>query len=232
MRLRQLSIVTLAALGGSVLLAQPVPPTPPADAPNAQVGGKEVREIRRYRIVRDGRERMGSMGSMRGAGLMELAGADPRALQRLADELQLTPQQRGKITEHIATHAPEMRRLATEMSRQTRTLRELDPADGKFNAAVNEAAKRMGDLSAQLVKQGGEMRAKVWQVLTPEQRAKANERQQQMKQRRLEMRERWERGGPGGPNGPKGAPRGPHDMPPMPLPPPSGPGGEGEGDIE
>jgi len=106
MRLRHLSIVTLAALGGSVLLAQPMPPSPPADAPKAQAAGKEVREIRRYRIVRDGRERMGSMGTMRSAGLVELSGAEPRMLQRLADDLQLTPQQRGKITEHVATHAP------------------------------------------------------------------------------------------------------------------------------
>ena len=232
MRLRHLSIVTLAALGGSVLLAQPMPPSPPADAPKAQAAGKEVREIRRYRIVRDGRERMGSMGTMRSAGLVELSGADPRMLQRLADDLQLTPQQRGKITEHVATHAPEMRRLATEMARQSRALRELNPADGKFNATVNEAAKRMGDLSAQLVRQGGEMRAKVWQVLTPEQRAKADERQQQMKQRRLEMRERWERRGPGGPGGPEGAPRGPHGKPPMPPPPPGGSGGEFDGDVD
>jgi Spy/CpxP family protein refolding chaperone len=198
MRLRHLSIMTLAAFGGSVLLAQPMPPPPPAEAPKAQSTGKEVREIRRYRIIRDGRERMGHMGPMRGAGLLELSGADPRMLQRLADDLQLTPQQRGKITEHVATHGPEMRRLATELAEQSRALRELNPADGKFNGAVNEAAKRMGDLSAQLVRQGGELRAKVWQVLTPEQRAKADARQQQMKQRRLEMRERRERRGPGG----------------------------------
>ncbi|MBU3673034.1 MAG: periplasmic heavy metal sensor [Sinobacteraceae bacterium] len=201
MRLRHLSIMTLAALGGSVLLAQPMPPPPPpADAPNApsmgqQSKGQEVREIRRYRIIRDGRERMGPMGAMRGAGIMELSGADPRMLQRLADDLQLTPQQRGKITEHVATHGPEMRRIATDMAGQSRALRELNPADPKFTAAVNEASKRMGDLSAQLVRQGGELRAKVWQVLTPEQRAKADARQQQMKQRRMEMRERR---GPGG----------------------------------
>jgi Spy/CpxP family protein refolding chaperone len=128
---------------------------------------------------------------------MELAGTDPRMLQRLADDLQLTPQQRGKITEHVATHGPEMRRLAAEMAKQSRALRELNPADGKFTAAVNEASKRMGDLSTQMVRQGGELRAKVWQVLTPEQRAKADSRQQQMKQRRMEMRERRERRGPG-----------------------------------
>lgn len=201
MRLRHLSIMTLAALSSSVLLAQPMPPPPPADAPNAQAKGEQVREIRRYRIIRDGRESMGPMGPMgpmRGAGIMELSGADPRMLQRLADDLQLTPQQRGKITEHVATHGPEMRRIASEMAVQSRALRELNPADGKFNAAVNEAAKRMGELSAQLVRQGGELRAKVWQVLTPEQRAKADARQQQMKERRMEMRERRERHGPGG----------------------------------
>ena len=203
MRLRHLSIMTLAAFGGSVLLAQPMPPPPPADAPNAQSTGKDVREIRRYRIIRDGRERMGPMGAMRGAGFMELAGTDPRMLQRLADDLQLTPQQRGKITEHVATHGPEMRRLAAEMAKQSRALRELNPADSKFSTAVGEAAKRMGDLSAQMVRQGGELRAKVWQVLTPEQRAKADARQQQMKQRRMEMRERRERRGPG-PQGERG----------------------------
>ncbi|MFM8518422.1 MAG: Spy/CpxP family protein refolding chaperone [Nevskiaceae bacterium] len=207
MRLRYLSIMTLAALSGSVLLAQPMPPPPPADAPNAQAKGEQVREIRRYRIIRDGRERMGPlgpmgpmgpMGAMRGAGIIELSGADPRMLQRLADDLQLTPPQRGKITEHVATHGPEMRRIAREMAEQSRALRELNPADGKFNSSVNEAAKRMGELSTQLVRQGGELRAKVWQVLTPEQRAKADARQQQMKERRMEMRERRERRGPGG----------------------------------
>ena len=58
---------------------------------------------------------------------------------------------------------------------------------------MNEAAKRMGDLSAQLVRQGGEMRAKVWQVLTPEQRntleARRAERRERMEERRGRMGE-------------------------------------------
>ena len=189
MRLRHLSIVTLAALGGSVLLAQPVPPTPPADAPKAQTGGKEVREIRRYRIVRDGRERMGSMGSMRGAGLMELAGADPRALQRLADELQLTPQQRGKITEHRATYQPELRKLREELQQARRALRDTNPGDAKYASKVAETAKRVGELSAKMVSQSAELRSKVWSVLTPEQQKKMLERQQTMRDRMGKARE-------------------------------------------
>jgi Spy/CpxP family protein refolding chaperone len=48
----------------------------------------------------------------------------------------------------------------------------------------------MGDMSARLAQQSADLRAKVWQVLTPEQRTKADSMRDRMRDRMKEMQER------------------------------------------
>ena len=69
-------------------------------------------------------------------------------------------------------------------------MRDLDPADAKYAAQSAESAKKIGELSSRLAQQSADLRAKVWQVLTPEQRAKAAAMREKMQQRMQEMRER------------------------------------------
>ena len=109
------------------------------------------------------------------------------------EELDLTPQQRGKITEHRATYQPELRKLRQELQQARRALRDTNPGDAKYKATVTETAKRVSELSAKMVTQSAELRSKVWSVLTPDQQKKMLERQQKMRERQQGMRDRMEK---------------------------------------
>jgi ABC-type cobalamin transport system ATPase subunit len=61
------------------------------------------------------------------------------------------------------------------------------------SAPVAAASKRIGELTAQKVQQEGELRRKVWQLLTPEQRAKADAKRAEVRKRRAEEADRLER---------------------------------------
>lgn len=141
----------------------------------------------------EGPAEMWSMGDFDGDDF-----ANPRMLERMADELGLTPQQRGKLTEHMATHRPEMRKLREDMQKARQALREVNPTDAKYDATVAATAKQVGDLSAKMVKESAVLRAKVWGELTVEQRAKLAENAGRREQRAQEMRKRMsERSGSG-----------------------------------
>lgn len=147
-----------------------------------QAPDAERREVRRVLIMQDGGDLMRGAPGMRERRM----GEGPRLLGRLGDELGLTPQQRGKLTEHYATVQPEMRRLRGEIREQNRKLRQLSPDDPQFATVSADTAKRVGELSTRLVQQGADLRRKVWGELTPEQRTK-------WKAMRVRMAERRER---------------------------------------
>jgi len=160
------------------------------DASGAQPGSPPRVIIRR---AGEGPAEMWSMGDFDGDDF-----ANPRMLERMADELGLTPQQRGKLTEHMATHRPEMRKLREDMQKARQALREVNPTDAKYDATVAATAKQVGDLSAKMVKESAVLRAKVWGELTVEQRAKLAENAGRREQRAQEMRKRMsERSGSG-----------------------------------
>jgi Spy/CpxP family protein refolding chaperone len=152
----------------------------------------ERREMRRIIIRGDevGPRGMGVGGGM-GMGAMGAIGAigsflDTRSVESMTRGLDLTPQQLGKMTEYVATARPEMRKLAEEMSAESRRLRELSPSDAKYATTSAEIAKRVGDLTGRLVEQNSALRAKVWGLLTPEQRIKAEIRAKEMRERAQE----------------------------------------------
>jgi len=117
-------------------------------------------------ILRQGEGPVGRMYDFDGDDL-----ANPRMVKLLG----LTPQQRGKLTEHRATHRPEMRKLREDMQKARQALREVNPTDAKYDATVAATAKQIGDLSAKMVKESAVLRAKIWGELTAEQRAKLAE---------------------------------------------------------
>lgn len=196
---------TAAALGSGLISAQmpPPPPIPPgATVIMERPDGGERRELRRI-VIR------GEEGS-RGIGMMGSMGSflDTRAVESMIRGLELTPQQLGKATEYMATARPELRKLSQEMLTESRRLRELSPGDAKYAATSAQVAKRIGELSSSLIEQNAALRAKVWGLLTPEQRAKADARAKEMRER---IRERmtkdrkleFRRHGEGG-EGPRG----------------------------
>ena len=186
------AILTAAALlGSATALAQMPPPPPGAGGPGMEGPPMERREMRRI-IIRgeEGPMGMPHMRGRHGDGILGALGLDPRPIERMANSLDLTPQQQGKVTEIIATVRPEMRKLSQDVATESRRLRDLDPADAKYAAQSAESAKKIGELSGRLAQQSADLRAKVWQVLTPEQRAKAAAMREKMQQRMQEMRER------------------------------------------
>lgn len=162
-----IALTGLLASSTAMTLAQEAPDT-------------ERREVRRVLVMQDGGD------LMRGApGMQERRmGGVPHLLGRLGDELELTPQQRGKLTEHYATVQPQMRKLRGEIREQTRKLRDLSPDDPQFAAVSAETAKRVGELSLRLVQQSTDLRRKMWDELTPEQRTKWKTMQSRMAERR------------------------------------------------
>lgn len=185
-------LLLIAALTASASLmadeAAPPPPPPPG-APVSVDGLPPPNEIRRIVIRGVDQDPIETLRMHRG---MHNEGGARKAMQnwdRMMDELDLTPQQRGKITEHRATYQPELRKLRQELQQARRALREINPGDAKYKTTVAETAKRVGELSAKMVTQSAELRSKVWSVLTAEQQKKMLERQQAMRERMGKARE-------------------------------------------
>jgi len=174
--------VAALTASGSLIADELAPPPPPA-APLTVEALPPPNEIRRI-IIRDVdgdpvealRMHRGMPGEGRGR-----PGAQD--WDSLIDEFDLTPQQRGKITEHRATYQPELRKLGKELQDARRAAAEINPSDAKYSTKVAEAAKRVGELSAKVVTQSAELRGKVWSVLTAEQQKKLLERRQKMRDR-------------------------------------------------
>jgi len=209
--MKYVSVVAALALVGSAVAFAQMPPPPPVPGmggpgmggPGMDGPGPERREMRR--IIIRGDEGSGGMlhlrdghGVMGRGGIIEALGLDPRPVERMVKTLDLTPQQLGKITEIMATVRPEMRNLARDIGAEARRLRELTPSDAKYANDSAAAAKKIGEMSARLAQQSADLRSKVWQVLTPEQRGKADKMRDRMQQRMQHMKERGKGPGPGG----------------------------------
>jgi Spy/CpxP family protein refolding chaperone len=184
---RTLFVAAVGALLGSIGAYAQMPPPPP-QAPGAQVDGSRIeqrREMRRV-IIRDAQDGPRSLNLSRGGAGIDLLGAyglDPRMILRMADALDLTPQQRGKVVELVETVRPEMTKITREIRAESRRLRELDAGDAKYASESTAIARKMGELTTNLIQQGAGLRGKVWQVLTPEQRKKADMMRDRMRER-------------------------------------------------
>lgn len=190
-----ISIASLASILGSASAFAQMPPPPPGSEMMRMDGPRvERREMRRIIIRGDERGPRGGMdhhgAGLRG-GLMGVYGIDLRMIERMGDALELSPQQRGKITELVATARPEMRKAMRDIAAESRRLRNLSAGEAKYAAESATIARKMGELTTGLVQQGADLRAKVWQVLTPDQRKKADTMREQMRERMQErMRDR------------------------------------------
>ncbi|MFZ9873541.1 MAG: hypothetical protein ACO3FH_11400, partial [Steroidobacteraceae bacterium] len=153
-----LSVIAAGVLLGSTGAYAQMPPPPP-EAPGARVDGSQVeqrREMRRV-IIRDAQDGPRSLNLSRGGwsgGLLGAYGVDPRMILRMADALELTPQQRGKVVELVETARPEMTKITREIRAESRRLRELDAGDTKYASESTAIARKMGELTTNLIQQG------------------------------------------------------------------------------
>jgi Spy/CpxP family protein refolding chaperone len=129
-----------------------------------------------------------------GAGPRGKGRGDPAArLQRMADDLGLSPEQRKQVRGLYDAARPQMEATRSQLRTERQRVRDADPGDRNHAATVAAASKRIGELTAQKTQQQGELQRKVWQLLTPEQRAKADAKRAEVRQRRAEEADRLER---------------------------------------
>ncbi|MBZ5624856.1 MAG: Spy/CpxP family protein refolding chaperone [Acidobacteriia bacterium] len=114
----------------------------------------------------------------------------PRAglRQRLLQALNLTPDQR----QQAKTIFQQTKQNAQPIAQQARQNREALAAAVKANdtAQIQQLAAQQGNLQGQLLAMRSQSMAKFYAILTPDQRAKADQIQQRVEQRLQRMRQR------------------------------------------
>lgn len=103
-------------------------------------------------------------------------GDHSRHMERMADKLELTEDQRAEWTALHENHHPRMKELKQQMREQRKALRSA--SEGGFDeAAAEAAADRLGDLVAESSLERARMHAQLNDILTEEQQAKVSEYQ-------------------------------------------------------
>lgn len=129
----------------------------------------------------------------RGPGMRAAGGRGIERMMRMARELGLTPEQRTQMRGLVQASRPKMEALRGQLRAERSKLREADPNAKGHDALVASTSKRIGELTAQRVQQQAQLQRQVWQLLTPEQRAKAETKKAEAKKRRGEQADRMER---------------------------------------
>jgi Spy/CpxP family protein refolding chaperone len=94
-------------------------------------------------------------------------------VQHLAKKLDLTDEQKAAIEEIHRAHGGMDKKAKKQHRRELmRSFTELDPASADYSARVAELAREEGEKVEQAIIKRGEIHAKVYEVLTPEQREK------------------------------------------------------------
>ena len=114
-------------------------------------------------------------------------------LMRMSRELGLTPEQRSQMRGLMEASRPKMAELRGQLRAQRSKLREADPGARGYDAVVASTSKRIGELTVQRTQQRAQLQRQVWQLLTPEQRAKVESKKAEARKRRGEQADRMER---------------------------------------
>lgn len=109
---------------------------------------------------------------------------DPEArIERMADQLDLTKEQRDKVRAIVDKSRPQTRELRDKLADNRKQLRTLVQQGNAKEADVRKLADAQGKLMADMIVQRTKVRNEIHAVLTPEQREKL--------QQRFEQRGRW-----------------------------------------
>jgi Spy/CpxP family protein refolding chaperone len=109
---------------------------------------------------------------------------DPEArIERMADALDLTKEQRDKVRAIVDKSRPQTRELHDKLADNRNQLRALMQQGNAKEADVRKLADAQGKLKADMIVQRTKVRSEIHAVLTPEQREKL--------QKRFEQRGRW-----------------------------------------
>lgn len=102
---------------------------------------------------------------------------------RIARELNITPEQKAQIEQIIKSEKPNIRPLVQQLAQYHKQLKTLGQ-DGNFNEAqVRAIAQQQGQTMAELIVVKERIQSRIFGVLTPEQRQKAAQMREQFEQR-------------------------------------------------
>ncbi len=91
-------------------------------------------------------------------------------IERMADRLNVTPEQRTAMRGVVDKYRPELRALADRMRTNRQELRTLQRQDQPDANRLHQLADAQGQALSQTIVLRSEMRSAIHQVLTPEQR--------------------------------------------------------------
>ena len=104
-------------------------------------------------------------------------------LRMLASQLDLSDAQKGQIQAITESHAEEWKALA-DRERQGRQALEAAVAADQFDElAIRQRSAEVASVEADIAVAGARARAEVFQILTPDQQAKAKAMQSRMRER-------------------------------------------------
>ena len=98
-----------------------------------------------------------------------------RMIERLADRLDLSAQQRTEVFAVLDESRPAMRDLRAALAEHRRAFQELDPTADDYQTQLQGMADEIGQLASQTVVLMGQTRSKISALLTDEQRAQAKQ---------------------------------------------------------
>lgn len=104
-------------------------------------------------------------------------------MRGMADDLGLTAEQRDAVRDLMERERPRMQALREEQFANRQRLMDASPDDVAYDSVVQEVAETNGRLTAERIRRGGQLRAEVHALLTPDQRVKAREVREQLRTR-------------------------------------------------
>jgi protein CpxP len=150
-------------------------------------------------------------------GMMMPGMMGPGRFDHMAEELGLSADQQARVKSIMENARPKMESIHADMRANAELLANTEPGDANYSNVVAKVRTAAADIAGRMVTEGSQVRADVWNVLTPEQRVKAKALRAQFRERmerRMEKHHRMmqERGDAAAP------------PPPSPPPPPPPPG--------
>ena len=133
--------------------------------------------------------------------------------ERMFEKLGLSAEQKSKVDAIVAAKASALKSLHEQMRTNMEKLRSIKPDDATYSAVLSQIAKANGSLTTQAISEQGDMQAKLYAVLTPEQRTQLSEKQARMRERMKEGGKRWGHRPPEGDDVPGAEPS--EDGPPL-----------------
>ncbi len=140
--------------------------------------------------------------------------------EAMFDKLGLSAEQKAKAKAIMEAKGPQMKKLHEQIRANMEKLHGVKPDDPTYSEVVSQVAQENGALTTQAISAQGDMRAQMYQLLTPAQKQQLSGLESKMREHMKKAGKRW---GPHGMMmGPMGddGPEGPQSPAPPDAPPP------------